>query len=119
AIPASEIIHDRWNTLYHPLVGLSPVYAVGINALAGRKIIANSAKFFANGAQPSGVLTALGAISDDTAARLKEHWETNYTGDKVGRVAVLGDGLKYEQMTMTATDAQLIEQLKWTAETVC
>jgi phage portal protein BeeE len=34
-------------------------------------------------------------------------------------VAVLGDGLKYEAMTMSAVDAQLIDQLKWTAENVC
>jgi phage portal protein BeeE len=34
-------------------------------------------------------------------------------------VAVLGDGLAYQAMVMTAVDAQLIEQLKWTAETIC
>lgn len=24
-VPSSEIIHDRYNCLYHPLVGLSPM----------------------------------------------------------------------------------------------
>lgn len=117
--PASEIIHDRWNTLYHPLVGLSPIFACGLSAAQGLKIQEGSAKFFANGARPSGVLTAPGHIHDDTADRLKASWEEKFGGDNQGRVAVLGDGLKYEAMSMTAEDSQLIEQLKWSAETVC
>jgi len=31
-LPASEIIHDRWNCLYHPLVGISPLVACGLAA---------------------------------------------------------------------------------------
>lgn len=118
-VPASEVIHDRWNTLFHPLVGLSPVYACGITTLQGLEIQQASTKFFRNGSRPGGVLTAAGQISDDTARRLKEHWETNYTGDNIGKVAVLGDGLKYEAMAVNADDAQLIEILKWSGETIC
>jgi len=118
-VPAREIIHDRWNTLYHPLVGVSPIFACGLAAMQGLKIMQNSATFFANGSQPGGILTAPGAISDETAGRLKTHWDANYTGTNVGRVAVLGDGLKYESMALSATDSQLIEQLRWTGEVVC
>lgn len=118
-VPAREIIHDRFNCLFHPLVGLSPLYACGLAAMQGLKIQQNSLSFFANGARPGGILTAPGKISDETAVRLKDHWEKNYTGDNAGKVAVLGDGLKYEAMTITPEDAQLIEQLKWTSEVVC
>lgn len=117
-VPAEEIIHDRWNTLYHPLVGLSPLYAAGLNAIAGLNIQKNSAQFFGNNSRPGGVLVAPGAISEGTAQRLKEYWDTNFSGSNAGKVAVLGDGLKYEQMSVTAIDAQLIEQLRWTAETI-
>lgn len=118
-VPAKEIIHDRWNTLFHPLVGLSPIFANGLAAAQGQAIQNMSAGFFQNGAQPGGVLTAPGAIADETAKRLKEHWDTNYTGRNRGKVAVLGDGLKYEAMTAKMVDSQLVEQLKWSAETVC
>lgn len=118
-VPAREIIHDRINCLYHPLVGLSPIHASAVAAGQGLRIQRTSSQFFANGARPSGVLTAPGEIAQDTATRLKEYWETNFSGDNAAKVAVLGDGLKYEAMTMTSVDAQLIEQLKWTAETVC
>lgn len=118
-VPAHEIIHDVMVALYHPLVGLSPIHACGLSAVQALKIQTNSANLFANGANPGGVLTAPGAISDDTAARLKAYWDENYTGENVGKVAVLGDGLKFEPMMMTSVDAQLIEQLKWTSESVC
>jgi HK97 family phage portal protein len=118
-VPAREIIHDTMVALYHPLIGVSPIYACGSAAMQGLSIQSNSTKFFSNGSNPGGVLTAPGAISDVTAARLKAYWDANYTGDNVGKVAVLGDGLKYEAMAVNAVDAQLIEQLKWTAETVC
>lgn len=118
-VPASEIIHDVMCALWHPLIGVSPIYACGLAALQGLSIQKNSNKFFANGSQPGGVLTAPGAISDETAARLKLYWDTNYTGDNVGKVAVLGDGLNYQGMSVNAVDAQLIQQLDWTGHTVC
>lgn len=118
-VPASEIIHDRMYTLWHPLVGVSPIYACGVAAMQGSAIQNNSAQFFGNMSRPSGILTAPGAISDTTATRLKELWNTNFSGENIGKIAVVGDGLKYEAMTISAVDSQLIEQLKMTAEMVC
>ncbi len=118
-VPAREIIHDRFNCFYHPLVGLSPIFAGGLAAMQGLAIQNDSAKFFQNGARPGGVLTAPGAIGDDTAERIKESWERNYSGENSGKVAVLGDGLHYEPMKAKAVDAQLIDQLKWSAEIIC
>lgn len=118
-VPSRELIHDRGFTPFHPLVGLSPLTAAGLAANQGLAIQKNSAAFFGNASNPSGILSAPGSISDDTAKRLKEHWESNYTGAKSGRTAVLGDGLRYEAMSVSPVDAQLLEQLKWTAESVC
>jgi HK97 family phage portal protein len=118
-VPASEIIHDRWNTLYHPLVGVSPLYAAGLPASLALRIQEDSARFFGNGARPGGILTAPGAISDETAKRLKDHWEANYTGASAGKVAVLGDGLKFEGLRMSSVESELIKQLEWDAQAAC
>lgn len=117
-VPASEIIHDRMYTLHHPLIGVSPIFACGIGAMQGSAILDNSSKFFQNMSRPSGVLTAPGSITNEVASRLKESWETNFSAANIGRVAVLGDGLKYEAMAINAHDAQLIEQLKMTGEMI-
>jgi len=118
-VPASEIIHDRYKPLYHPLCGISPIMACALSGQLGLAIAENSARFFQNSSRPGGVLSAPDRINDDTAKRLKEHWETNYSGANAGRIAVLGDGLKFEVLKETAVDAQLIEQLKLTGEHVC
>lgn len=119
-VPASEIIHDRWNCFFHPLCGIAPLAAAALPAMQGLKIQQQSARFFSQGAQLSGVLTAPGLISTDAAKRIEEHWEQNFTGEgNEGKVAVLGDGLKFEPMVMTSVNAQLIEQLKWTGEAIC
>lgn len=118
-VPASEIIHDRFNCLYHPLVGLSPIFACGSSATMGLDILKNSKNFFKNGSNPGGILTAPGSISSETAERLKKYWQENFTGNNSGKIAAMGDGLKYEPMRMTNVDAQLIEHFNWSAETVC
>lgn len=119
AAPASEIIHDTMECLFHPLIGVSPLFAAGMAATQGLNMQKASSNFFKQGSRPGGILTAPEEISDETAARLKEHWEKNFTGDGAGRVAVLGDGLKYEAMSLTAVDSQLVEQLKWSDEKIC
>ena len=118
-VPAREIIHDTMVSLYHPLIGLSPIYACGLAAMQGLSIQGNSNKIFSNASIPGGVLTAPGAISPEAALRAKTYWESEFSGDNVGKVAVLGDGLHYERMSYSAIDMQLIDQLKWTGETVC
>jgi HK97 family phage portal protein len=118
-VPAREIIHDRMNCLFHPLVGTSPIFAAGVAATQGLRIQNNSAWFFGNKSQPGGILTAPGAIAKDTAERLKALFEANFTGENAGRIAVLGDNLKYEPLGVNARDSQLIDQLKWTADVVC
>lgn len=118
-VPASEIIHDRMNCLFHPLVGISPLYASALAASQGLNIQKDSASFFANGSRPGGILTAPGNISDANAARLKDYFDNNFAGSNRGKVAVLGDDLKYTSLRMTSTEAQLIEQLGWTSTVVC
>lgn len=117
-IPATEIMHDRMPTLWHPLVGVSPIYACGASTTQGIRIQNNSAKFFENMSRPSGHLTAPGVINDVTVNRLKAEFEKNFSGGNLGRLLVTGDALKYEPMTIPPHEAQLIEQLKWTVEDV-
>lgn len=119
-VPASEIIHDRMNCLFHPLVGTSPLFAAGVVANIGLKIINNTAWFFGNNSNPGGILIAPGSISPENAQRVKALWETNYGGvENAGKIAVLGDGMKFEPMRMSAVDSQMIQILEWTDSKIC
>ncbi|MBL5825420.1 phage portal protein [Serratia fonticola] len=117
-VPAREIIHDRFNCLFHPLIGLSPIFACGISAMQGFYIQNGNALFFKNGGKPAGVLTLPGSVSSEKIAKIKEAWESGYSGDNAGRTAVLADGATYTPMAMSAADSQVVEQLKMTAEII-
>ncbi|WP_373753795.1 phage portal protein [Neisseria weixii] len=118
-VPASEIIHDRWNCFYHPLVGLPPVMACNAAAGNGLAIQKSSKSFFVNRSMPAGILTAPGHIDKEKATALRDRWNEAYSGENAGKTAVLGDGMTYQSVSMTAVDSQLIEQLKLSAEIVC
>lgn len=118
-VPASEMIHDRMNCFYHPLVGLSPLTACGISVGLGLSIQHTSATLFGNNSRPSGILSVPSDISKETAQKVKSDWQANYSGIKRGGIAVLGSGAKYEPIAMSASDSQAIEQLKMSGETVC
>jgi HK97 family phage portal protein len=118
-VPASEIIHDRMNCLFHPLVGISPIYASGLAATVGQRVERNAAAFFENGSNPSGVMTVPTAIPQETADRISEKWARMMSGDNSGAVPVLPHGMTFTPIRMTAVDSQMIEHLKWSAETVC
>jgi HK97 family phage portal protein len=118
-VPASEIIHDRMPGLWHPLIGISPLYACSVSATMGNTIQSNSTHSFANGGRPSGIITVPGAITNETAVRLKNLWETQTGGVNVGKTGILSDGMVFTPVNMLSAEVmQLIEQLKWTVEDV-
>ena len=114
-IPARELIHDRWNCLYHPLCGISPLTAIGGAVAQAKAIQDNSTTFFAKGARPSGVLIAPTKLDPLSAARLK----TDAANFKSGEILIAELGMKYESVSTSAVDAAVIEQLGWTEEKIC
>lgn len=109
-IPASEIIHDRVTPLWHPLIGVSPLYAAQMSGTQGLNITQNAAKFFGNMSRPSGILVAPGPISAEQMAAIKTAWQDNYSGNNAGKTAVLGDGMKYEPLSIEFDKSQMTEQ---------
>lgn len=117
-VPASEIMHDRMWCLFHPLVGLSPIFANLMAAVQGLEIQGSSAKFFANSSIPSGVLVSPQKMDDTLAKSYKDRWERDYGGENRGRTAVLGNGLEYKQITVSPVDSEIVSQLKSSAEMI-
>lgn len=118
-VPAEDIIDDAYAPLYHVKggIGLGPLYACAVQVANGLRIVRTSSDFFANNSRPGGILTAPGHISDDTAKELREKF-SQYRGAKQGGIAVVGDGLKFETMSYSASDSQLVEQLNLSVDMV-
>lgn len=118
-VPEREIIHDRFNCFFHPLIGISPIFAGGLAAMQGLSIQEGSTTFFQNGAQPGGVLSSQIEMDDEDAKALRDYFNSEFGGRNRGKIAVVGGGLSYHAISAKAVDSQLIEQLKWSAEVVC
>lgn len=120
-VPATEIIHDRCVALYHPLIGIPPIAAASWAAVKNLKIMRNATDFFANSAQPGGLLTAPAGMTEKAAEEVKKYWESTYAGGggQYGKIAVIGSDLKFTPFAMKSIDAQMIEQLRYGDEQIC
>jgi len=94
------------------LIGYSPI-AMSKNAI-GMAIATEEygAKFFANGANPGGVLEHPGVVKDP--ARIRESWNAVYQGSSnAHRVAVLEEGMKFQSIGIPPEQAQFLETRKF------
>jgi len=94
------------------LIGYSPI-AMAKNAI-GMAIATEEygAKFFANGANPGGVLEHPGVVKDP--ARIRESWNSVYQGSSnAHRVAVLEEGMKFQPIGIPPEQAQFLETRKF------
>ena len=94
------------------LVGYSPI-AMAKNAI-GMAIACEEfgAKFFANGASPSGVLEHPGILKDPE--RVRNSWNAAYGGStNAHKVAVLEEGMKYTPISISPNEAQFLETRKF------
>ena len=94
------------------LVGYSPI-AMAKNAI-GMAIACEEygAKFFANGAQPGGVLEHPGTIKDPQ--RVRESWQRSFGGSgNANKIAVLEEGMKYTPIAISPEQAQFLETRKF------
>ena len=111
-LPANEIIHDRMNCFHHQLIGVPPICAAHWPMVKNLKILKNATKFFENGANPGGILTAPAGMSETDANAVKDYWNTNFSGTNSGKIAVIGADMKYTAFAFKAADSQLVEQMQ-------
>lgn len=99
------------------LVGYSPIAMAKNSIGVGLACEEYGAKFFANGAAPSGVLEHPGTIKDIT--RLRESWNAIYGGSKnAGKVAILEEGMHYSPISISPNEAQFLETRKFQVDEI-
>lgn len=108
-IAAENVFHLK-GLSFDGLVGIDTV-SVMANALglgiAARKF---GARFFDKGANASGVLMIPRGLPEKAAEKLKKDWESYQTGlDNSFRTAVLEEGTKWQQTTVSPEQAQFLQ----------
>ena len=113
-----SVVLRRQDVLHIPglgfdgLVGYSPI-AMAKNAV-GMTLACEEygASFFANGANPGGVLEHPGVLKDPK--KVRDSWNEVYRGtNNAHKVAVLEEGMKYQQIGIPPEEAQFLETRKF------
>jgi HK97 family phage portal protein len=112
-LPARDVLHIKGFSL-DGITGLTPIAlareTVGISMATSR----HAARLFSNGASPGGVLEVPGTLSDAAYERLKASWLERQTGvENSHRTAILEAGTKWQQVGLSAEDAQMLESRKF------
>jgi len=110
-LKAEDVLHIP-GLGFDGLIGYSPI-AMAKNAV-GMTLACEEygASFFANGANPGGVLEHPGVLKDPS--KVRESWNSVYKGvNNAHKIAVLEEGMKYQQIGIPPEEAQFLETRKF------
>lgn len=110
-LKAEDVLHIP-GLGFDGLIGYSPI-AMAKNTV-GMTLACEEygASFFANGANPGGVLEHPGVLKDPS--KVRESWNSVYRGsNNAHKIAVLEEGMKYQQIGIPPEEAQFLETRKF------
>jgi len=111
-IPSRFVWHVKLHTPRSPLIGDTPLTAAAYAIHANNAINTQQARFFQNMSRPSGTLNTELVLTKKQVDELRMLWNEQSSGMNIGGVPILSAGLKWTPLSMSATDAQLIEFYK-------
>ena len=107
-IPAEDVLHVKGLSM-NGLTGVSRITAA--NDAIGLAIAyeRQAAQWMSNGASPSGVLSTDQKLQEGAARRMRDDWRDTKAGlQNAGNVMILEQGLKWQQLAMTAQAAEFV-----------
>lgn len=117
-VPHDRMFHLRGLGI-DGIVGLSPIQMHKQTIGLSMAVTEHGARFFGNGARPLGMLTYPGKLGDKAYESLKESWEKKHQGlTNAHRLAILEEGMKYDEVGSKMVDAQYLETMQFTVDDI-
>ena len=110
--PARDVLHIKLNVDETQLRGKSPILAAAPSIAANNAIKGHQANFFENMSRPSGILTSEEKLTTEQTQMMRDRWDEMTKGINSGKVPILSWGFKWQPLSLSSTDSQLIESLK-------
>ena len=117
-IPSRDVLHFRLHTNGHPLIGVSPLVASLLAVDTGNHIQGHVNALFRNRATPNAVFSTPMTLSADQVKELKSRANESLQGLNSGGVMVLTSDMKFQQVTMSSVDSELIATDKMADEKI-
>ena len=99
---------------FNGLTGKSPIQVAREAVAIGLAAQEYGARFYSNGANTGGIITAPGRLSIEAIKRLKESWNRANAGlSNTHGTAILEEGMKYEKIGLDPEAAQFLQSRKF------
>lgn len=105
---SADVLHIRALST-DGLLGLSPIRQARAALGLAQALIEHGQAVLDNGGRPSGILSARGQLTTDSAEQIRAGWQDRHGSGKAG-VAVLEGGWDFTPLAMPLHDAQYVEQ---------
>ena len=115
-LAAENVLHIK--NLGNGTTGLSKLEFMRPATTEAAKSQEAATKVFGSGGKPTGVLMVDNVLSTDQRARIKEQFKGLAEGS-TGRLMVLEANMKYQQLSLSPEDQQLLETRKFGVEEMC
>ncbi len=117
--PRRDMLHIKINVdPRKPLEGTSPLTAAANSISASNSITGHQASFFNNMSRPSGVLSTPEKLTREQMVQLREAIHDQTKQGNSGKIPILGNGLKWESMSLTSQDSQMVEAFGMTVASI-
>jgi HK97 family phage portal protein len=117
-LPASNVMHLRWRTPRHPLVGESPWCAAGLAAGVNVALSRTQLLFVENMRRVSTVLSTDQQLNAQQMTTLREAFDTQSARWATGGIPILANGLKMSSANLAAIDETVIASLRFSNEEI-
>lgn len=117
-IPYENVIHIK-NISYDGLTGISTIAAASQTLQTSTAAENHSQKFFKEGANIQGIVSTVNKMTDAQLAAFKKSWRDAYGDSKSGGMAFISGGVDVKPVSISPSDAQLIETRQFNVIEIC
>ncbi len=115
-LAAENVLHLK--NLGNGTVGLSKLEFMRATTDEAAKAQTSASRVFGNGGKPTGVLMVDNVLKKEQRDRIQENFAEMATGN-TSRLYVLEANMKYQQLSMSPEDQQLLDTRKFSVEEIC
>jgi len=118
-VPSSQILHIIDIPDKEGLLGLSRIEYARQTLEFESSVSQHGNKVFKNSVSPAGAFSKKGSLTDDAFERLKTQIHEQFAGlNNAGKPLVLEDGLEFNSLQLTNSDAQWLESRRFNREQI-
>lgn len=114
-----EVLHIPEFRLPGQRYGLSPISACRTTIGSAMAADTYAASYFGNAANPGGVISVQGELTEEQASDIGRDWNINHTGPyRAGKIGILSGGATFTPLQINAQDAQLLDTRRFSVEEI-